>query len=80
MQIGILAFIVLFCVCSAVLIRADSRQGSRLFQELRERQLLPDTFVCCHCAKRKSINQLSTEINRMCRECADMYETVQDEP
>lgn len=39
-----------------------------------------ETFCCMHCAVRKPVDQLSTEMNRMCLECSELYETVQDEP
>ncbi len=54
-------------------------------EECWQRAALPpepqhETFCCMHCAVRKPTDQLSTEINRMCQECAELYETVQDEP
>lgn len=74
-----IALTVLLCLCVAPLILANSRQGRRHKQE-KYSKLQPDTFVCCHCAARKPVSQLSTEINRMCQVCAELYETIQDEP
>lgn len=73
----ILALIVLLCVCLAPLIFHRGWHGRQPHQ--KRKSLQPDTFVCMHCGTRKPVSQLSAEINRMCLECAEMYETVQDE-
>lgn len=75
-HLAILALITLLCVCVAPLIFDRSWQG----RQKQSRKLQPGTFICMHCAQRKPLGQLSTEISRMCLGCAEMYETIQDEP
>lgn len=50
-----------------------ARQRATKLQEHRE------TFCCLHCATRKPVSELSATIEKMCLECADLYETIQDE-
>lgn len=78
MHLVILALIVLLCVCVAPLIFDHSWQGRQPASD--QSKLQPDTFRCMHCAARKPLNELSTTINRMCQECVEMYEAIQDEP
>jgi hypothetical protein len=48
-------------------------------QTQKQRAQQHGTFCCLHCTIHKPVEQLSTTINMMCKECADLHEVVQDE-
>lgn len=53
----------------------------QVWEECRLRATVPpeQRFCCLHCATQKPMDQLSAAIKRVCLECADLYEVLQDE-